>query len=45
MMVPIFLVTAVIGLFYKEVPLSQKSALEQVEEQERPEAERELQQA
>ncbi|MDU7428328.1 MAG: MDR family MFS transporter [Actinomyces urogenitalis] len=45
MMVPIFLVTAVIGLFYKEVPLSQKSALEQVEEQERQEAERELQQA
>ncbi|WP_278788251.1 MDR family MFS transporter [Actinomyces urogenitalis] len=38
LMVPIFLVTAIIGLFYKEVPLSQKTALEQVEEQERQEA-------
>ena len=35
MMVPVFLVTAVIGLFYKEVPLSRQSALEQVAAQER----------
>lgn len=35
LMVPIFLVTAAIGLFYKAVPLSRQTALEQVEAQER----------
>ena len=33
MMVPIFLLAAVVGLFYKSVPLSHKTALEQLEEQ------------
>lgn len=33
MMVPVFLLTAVVGLFYKSVPLSRQSALEQVAQQ------------
>lgn len=33
MMVPVFLLTAVVGLFYKSVPLSRESALEQVARQ------------
>nr|WP_280528719.1 MDR family MFS transporter [Actinomyces faecalis] len=45
LMVPVFLVTAVIGLFYKEVPLSRQTALEQVAEQERLEAGHEHQEA
>lgn len=38
MMVPVFLLTAVLGFFYRDAPLSQKSALDQIREQDERDA-------